>query len=80
MVFLAAAAIFGSLNVVWSGFVMTENQIKADIKYLSQSMPDGAKPSRLRAQLVADLQQALPKVIADEIIICVNTSVGLQTI
>lgn len=45
-----------------AGFVMTENQIKEDIKFLSQSMPDGAKPSRLRALLLADLQRALPMV------------------
>lgn len=42
-------------------YVMTENQIMADIKFLSQTS-DGVKPSRLREFLLADLRQALPKV------------------
>ncbi|KAJ6647328.1 Phenoloxidase-activating factor 2 [Pseudolycoriella hygida] len=40
-------------------YVLTENQIKEDIKYLSQTS-DGIKPSRLRALLLADLKRALP--------------------
>lgn len=43
-------------------YVMTENQIKEDIKFLSQTGGDGVKPSRLRALLLADLKKALPKV------------------
>lgn len=43
-------------------YVLTENQIKEDIKYLSQTS-DGIKPSRLRALLLADLKRALPTVI-----------------
>lgn len=43
-------------------YVLTENQIKEDIKYLSQTS-DGIKPSRLRALLLADLKKALPTVI-----------------
>lgn len=42
-------------------YVMTENQIMEDIKFLSQTS-DGVKPSRLRALLLADLRRALPKV------------------
>lgn len=42
-------------------YVLTENQIKEDIKYLSQTS-DGIKPSRLRALLLADLKRALPTV------------------
>lgn len=44
-----------------AGYVMTENQIKEDIKFLSQTA-DGVKPSRLRALLLADLKRALPLV------------------
>lgn len=43
-------------------YVLTENQIKEDIKYLSQTS-DGIKPSRLRALLLADLKKALPTVM-----------------
>ncbi len=42
-------------------YVLTENQIKEDIKFLSQTS-DGIKPSRLRALLLADLKRALPAV------------------
>lgn len=45
-----------------SAHAMTENHIMADIKFLSQATPDGAKPSRLRALLLADLRRALPQV------------------
>ncbi|XP_037031477.1 chymotrypsin-like elastase family member 1 [Bradysia coprophila] len=38
---------------------LTENQIKEDIKYLSQTS-EGTKPSRLRTLLLADLKRALP--------------------
>lgn len=41
---------------------LTENQIKEDIKYLSQTS-EGIKPSRLRTLLLADLKRALPTVI-----------------
>lgn len=42
-------------------YVMTENQIQEDIKFLSQTS-NGIKPSRLRSLLLADLRRALPKV------------------
>lgn len=45
-------------------YVMTENQIQEDIKFLSQTS-NGIKPSRLRALLLADLRRALPKVYTD---------------
>lgn len=48
--------------VVSYGYVMTENQIKEDIKFLSQQTADGVKPSRLRVLLLADLLRALPTV------------------
>lgn len=51
----------GLLISVVRCYVLTENQIKEDIKFLSQTS-DGIKPSRLRALLLADLRRALPKV------------------
>lgn len=51
----------GLLIATGKSYVLTENQIKEDIKFLSQTS-DGIKPSRLRALLLADLKRALPKV------------------
>lgn len=74
-----SAGVFFCFIALSYGYVMTENQIKEDIKFLSQTV-DGVKPSRLRALLLADLRRALPTVrhILERIIATYSNTLNLH--
>lgn len=73
---LRCIAVICIVCCVSDGYIMTENQIKEDIKFLSQTA-DGVKPSRLRAMLLADLRRALPTVscVLSEMLIYLKLSI-----
>lgn len=57
-------------NLINCNPALTENQIKEDIKFLSQT-GDGIKPSRLRALLLADLKKALTATVCSNLFLLI---------